>query len=203
MASKRWVDAFLALPRAKLLARIDDEFLHNSFNVTGIKLKVTNFTPAYELIRRNSILSARGEIPYEKISEEAEDVYGLLHARYLITKQGLEAMYHKFYHEEFMKCPRVNCRGAQCLPYGTSDELHRATVKMYCPCCSDIYNPIDPDILDVDGAYFGSSWVHMFLQRFPQVVPKIPMKIYVPRIFGFRICHSSDVDEEESAADED
>lgn len=202
MASSRWLERLLELPRAKLLVRVDEDFLSNTFNITGLKQKIAHFTPAYELVRRSTTLTARGAVDLETLSREAEDVYGLIHARYLITRPGLDLMFKKFEAGEFMKCPRVNCRGAQCLPYGETDELGQRTVKMYCPYCSDIYNPTDPDIADVDGAYFGSSWIHMFLQRYPSVIPSAPMKLYVPRIFGFRMCYSSDIEDESSAGDE-
>ncbi len=40
---------------------------------------------------------------------------------------------------------------------------------------------------DVDGAYFGTSFPHMFLQTYPEFVPQQGAPPYVPRIYGFRI----------------
>jgi casein kinase II subunit beta len=63
-------------------------------------------------------------------------------------------------------------------------------MKWYCPECSDVYNVTDPELEKLDGSAFGPSWIHMFLQMFPQVVPGGPHKVYVPKIFGFRIAPS-------------
>ena len=40
---------------------------------------------------------------------------------------------------------------------------------------------------DVDGAYFGSAFPHMFLQTYPEYIPQQGAPPYVPRIYGFRI----------------
>lgn len=37
------------------------------------------------------------------------------------------------------------------------------------------------------GAHFGTTFPHLLFQSFPELVPRAPTKIYVPRIFGFRV----------------
>ncbi|KAK8893154.1 hypothetical protein M9Y10_021569 [Tritrichomonas musculus] len=201
--TERWIDTFLRSPNAKLFVRIEDEFLQNTFNITGIKQKMTHFTPAYELIRRNTTNSARGEIDFSTIEKESKILYGLIHARFLLTKSGLQLMYEKYQKKEFQECPRVYCKGTQCLPYGISEDVGVEKVKMFCPCCRDIYDLIDPDVKDIDGSCFGPSWVHMFLQRYSSVVPKDPPRVYVPKIYGFKICHESDKISDSSDESED
>ncbi|OHT13645.1 Casein kinase II regulatory subunit family protein [Tritrichomonas foetus] len=196
--AEKWIDSYLKRPNAKLLIRVDDEFLQNTFNITGIKPKMRYFNPAYELIRRNTITSARGEIDRETASEEAEILYGYIHARFLLTKPGMQQMFEKYQNNEFQQCPRVYCRATQCIPFGISEEYGEKKVKMFCPCCRDIYDVIDPDTKNLDGSSFGPSWVHMFLQKYPTIVPKDPPRVYVPKIYGFRICHSSDAESDYS-----
>ena len=58
---------------------------------------------------------------------------------------------------------------------------------MYCPCCCDIYRVNNPELASIDGAFFGPNWVHMFLHKYKQLVPKDRPRVYVPKIFGFRI----------------
>ena len=41
--------------------------------------------------------------------------------------------------------------------------------------------------VDVDGAYFGSSFPHIFLQTFPELRPSVSAIKYVPKIYGFKI----------------
>ena len=41
--------------------------------------------------------------------------------------------------------------------------------------------------VDVDGAYFGVSFPHIFLLSNPELVPEFESKKHVPKIYGFRI----------------
>ena len=45
-----------------------------------------------------------------------------------------------------------------------------------------------PHVTDIDGAYFGTTFPHLFLMTYPTLRPMAaPLPVYVPRIFGFRI----------------
>lgn len=45
--------------------------------------------------------------------------------------------------------------------------------------------------VDCDGAFFGTTFPHLFFLNFEQLVPRRPRSTpYVPKVFGFRI-HSS------------
>jgi casein kinase II subunit beta len=41
--------------------------------------------------------------------------------------------------------------------------------------------------VDIDGAYFGCSFPHIFLQTFPELMPTSKPNKYVARIYGFKI----------------
>ncbi|EAY10346.1 Casein kinase II regulatory subunit family protein [Trichomonas vaginalis G3] len=196
----RWIDHILTSDNYKYFVRIDDEFAFNSFNLFGIRKYVTHFPEAYELIR-SSVRSSlqNGKIP-EEIEKDAIIVYGLLQARFLLTKPGWEQMMSKYREKEFQTCPRVYCKNCVCLPYGVSEEYGVAKMKMFCPNCCDIYNVEDPNLSQIDGAFFGPNWVHMFMQKYPEIVPRESQRVYVPRVFGFRIYHESDA-EDDSYAD--
>jgi casein kinase II subunit beta len=191
-ARTAWITRFLNEPRCKLLLRVDDEFLHNSFNVTGAKQLLSHFAHAYDLLRRGA-LADESDDDQDGIDRETEILYCLLHRRFLLTRAGMQLLFEKFQQKIFQQCPRVNCRGAQCLPYGISEEFGRYPVKMYCPGCCDVYNS---EVETFDGSAFGPSWIHMFLQKYPQVIPPGPNKVYVPKIFGFRIAQPGVSDEE-------
>ena len=76
------------------------------------------------------------------------------------------------------------------------------TVKIFCPKCQCVYHP--PPVRSrsshhggagaagVDGAAFGTTFPHLFLMTFSNLVPDpLPQdSSYVPRVFGFRV-HSS------------
>jgi hypothetical protein len=45
---------------------------------------------------------------------------------------------------------------------------------------------------DIDGAYFGSTFAHLFFMTYPNLIPSTPPPVYIPRVFGYRIHrHSS------------
>lgn len=87
------------------------------------------------------------------------------------------------------------------LPVGLKDEIGTDTVKVFCPKCQCVYHP--PVVRHrshhgsagnggVDGASFGTTFPHLFLMTFSNLVPDpLPANsAYVPRVFGFRL-HSS------------
>ena len=95
-------------------------------------------------------------------------------------------MQDKFLAGDFGKCPRVWCKGQNGLPMGLDNEIGCHRVKMYCPRCKEVYSP-KKKCRNVDGAYFGVSFPHLFLSKFPQFADQPKMVRFCPRIYGFRI----------------
>jgi hypothetical protein len=81
----------------------------------------------------------------------------------------------------------VFCYGFPVLPVGQSDIPCTNTVKIFCSKCEDIYFPKSSRHSSLDGAYFGTSFPHLFLQTYPELQGSEPTQRYVPRIFGFRL----------------
>ena len=127
------------------------------------------------------------EAQHEEVEGAAEMLYGLIHARYILTARGLAAMLEKWKSVEFGRCPRVLCGGQQCLPVGQSDVPHQNSVKVYCPKCEDIFFPRSKYQGNIDGAYFGTTFPHLFLMTYGYLKPPKPTQTYTPRIFGFRV----------------
>lgn len=122
------------------------------------------------------------------IEKSARHTYGLIHSRFILTSSGLEKMLKKYEQGVFGSCPRVLCKQTKLLPVGTSDIAGVDGVKLFCPHCEDIYNPKSGKYSSIDGAYFGTTFPHIFIQTFPDSCPTTKSKQkYVPRIFGFRI----------------
>ena len=120
------------------------------------------------------------------IYQEAMDLYGLIHARFIRSPKGKAVMREKFVVGAFGVCPRVLCGGQFVLPVGMSEKLRYSRVKVFCPRCQDVYIP-KKKCSDVDGAYFGCSFPHILLQSNPDDGPTEEMVEFVPRIFGFRV----------------
>jgi casein kinase II subunit beta len=198
-----WLDWFLSQPRGRYFVRIDESYLSTPFNYYGIRQKVANFTAAYDLLRKGYILPSVANMSLESeawiIEQQTELLYGLLHARYLLTDSGWSHMFAKYTNQDFARCPRVLCNRAVCLPYGVTTELNEHSVKLFCPSCSDVYNITDGDLSKVDGAFFGAAWVPLFLQKCPDIVPTEGPELYVPRIFGVKVSEDLDEPHEDSS----
>ena len=121
-----------------------------------------------------------------EIYQEAMDLYGLIHNRFIQSPKGLSMMREKHMNGVFGVCPRVLCSGQNVLPIGMSENLRHSRVKVFCPKCEDVYVP-KKKCEDVDGAYFGTSFANIILQTYPDLAPKEQPVNFVPRIFGFKI----------------
>ncbi|KAF7728003.1 casein kinase 2 regulatory subunit [Apophysomyces ossiformis] len=127
----------------------------------------------------------------EVICKSAVMLYGLIHQRYLLTNQGQHIMAERYAAGHFGYCPRVYCGRCPVIPCGRYDQVGKESVRLYCPRCMDLYNPENPKLDCVDGAHFGSTYLHLLFLTYPQLVPAPKAHIYQPRIFGFRINESS------------
>jgi len=185
-----WISWFCSLKGNEFFAEVDEEYIQDDFNLTGLSSMVPNYDYALD-----KILDAESDDLTEEqadvIESAAEMLYGLIHARYVITTRGLAQMVEKYNAVEFGRCPRVYCQGQPVLPVGQSDLARTNTVKLFCPKCQDIFFPKFSRHANIDGAYFGTTFPHILFQTYPDLVPTKPSFSYVPRIFGFKIHKSS------------
>jgi len=49
------------------------------------------------------------EEAFLELNQEASDLYGLLHAKYILTPRGLARVYQKYLGGVFSTCPRALC----------------------------------------------------------------------------------------------
>jgi casein kinase II subunit beta len=211
-----------------MFCEVERSYIEDGFNLYGLRACVSNFSDCLDLI-----LDRIGpdDSDDSHLTQSACTLYGLIHARYIITAHGLDAMYNKVrtvllsilvaglfvvcrslaplvcdpFHvlqyaaKEFGTCPLAQCQGQPVLPVGLKDEMGADTVKIFCPKCQCVYHP--PPIRSrssshhgagssgVDGAAFGTTFPHLFLMTFSNLVPDPlpPNSAYVPRVFGFRV----------------
>lgn len=108
------------------------------------------------------------------VESSAELLYGLIHQRYIITRQGLSQMVAKYEAAHFGYCPRVYCNQTKVLPSGRSDLPGVDGVKLFCPTCVDTYTPPSSRFNGVDGAFFGTTFPHLLFQQHPELIPALP-----------------------------
>lgn len=147
----------------------------------------------------------------EQIEKSARHLYGLVHARYIITTRGLAKMVKPHLHSPFQsrdctdhlslyllqlekykkcdfgRCPRVLCRSHPLLPIGLTDIPAVKAVKLYCAKCEDVYSPKSSRHGAIDGAYFGASFPHILFQVYPGLIPPKNYERHIPRCFGFKM----------------
>lgn len=180
-----------------MFCKVERSYIEDGFNLYGLRACVSNFSDCLDLI-----LDRIGpdDSDDSHLTQSACTLYGLIHARFIITAHGLDAMYNKYALQEFGTCPLIQCYGQPVLPVGLKDEMGADTVKIFCPKCSNVYRP--PPMryrnshgaaalssASVDGAAFGTTFAHLFLMTFNNLVPDgLPQETkYVPRVFGFRV----------------
>ena len=65
-----------------------------------------------------------------EIYQSAMDLYGLIHARFIISPRGLTMMREKYVLGTFGSCQRILCDRQLVLPIGLSEELSTSRVKV-------------------------------------------------------------------------
>lgn len=189
-----WIVEYLAATGHDLFAEVSEEFIEDDFNLTGLGALVPHYHEALEVI-----LDLVPEYPIKLpnvalIEHSAEILYGLIHARFITSRQGLSAMFQKYEYGDFGNCPRVLCEGTGLLPVGRHDLPGCETVRLCCPCCQDLYNPQSSRYMNVDGAFFGTSFAGLFLKTYPMIERKcaeLRKEQFQLTIYGFNISEYS------------
>ncbi|XP_047979257.1 casein kinase II subunit beta-1-like [Salvia hispanica] len=184
-----WISWFCNLRGNEFFCEVDDDYIQDDFNLCGLSSQVPYYDYALDLIL--DVESSHGDMFTEEQNElvesAAEMLYGLIHVRYILTTKGMAAMLEKYKNYDFGRCPRVYCCGQPCLPVGQSDIPRSSTVKIYCPKCEDIFYPRSKYQGNIDGAYFGTTFPHLFLMTYGHLKPQKPVQSYVPKVFGFKM----------------
>lgn len=199
-----WVHWYCTLEGHEFLLQVETEYIRDGFNLHGLLRQFNLYLAMSGSARRMSkdrfrkclqmILSPLApnaedlaDEGFLELNQEASELYGLIHARYVYTPRGLARIFKKFLSAGYGYCPRALCDKQKNLPVGISDLPRTARFKVFCPRCEEVYIPKYRNN-NVDGAVFGTSFPHVFIQHYPNAVI-LPPKVYLhePKIFGFKI----------------
>ncbi|GAA5803228.1 hypothetical protein HPULCUR_008705 [Helicostylum pulchrum] len=191
-APTSWINWFCSSKKHKYYTEVEERFIEDPFNLIGLSSHIQLYKETLEIILDLEPVDAMyNRVPDLSLLEpSAELLYGLIHQRYILTKQGMFQMYGKYEAGHFGKCPRFYCNDSHLLPCGQHDLPKNGSVRLFCPNCMDLYIPPNPKHQDIDGSHFGTTFPHLFLQTFPDIAKKVNPITYTARLFGFRI-HSS------------
>merc|ERR1712137_1430545 len=154
-----WISWFCGLRGNEFFCEVDEDYIQDKFNLTGLNEQVPHYRQALDMILDLEPDDELEDNPNQSdlIEQAAEMLYGLIHARYILTNRGILQMLEKYHAGDFGHCPRVYCENQLMLPIGLSDVPGEAMVNLYCPKCMDVYTP------------------------------KKPTNQFVPRLYGFKI----------------
>ncbi|KAJ7835843.1 casein kinase II, regulatory subunit [Mycena olivaceomarginata] len=167
-----WVSWFLSTKGNEYFCEVDEDFILDRFNLTGLNTEVANYGQALDLIMDQLDDDASQEF----VNIQARVLYGLIHARWIVTPGGLTKWcalgpIEKYKRGDFGRCPRVLCQAQSLLPVGLVDLPFEKTVKLYCGRCEDLYSPKSSRHGSIDGAYFGTTFPHLLYLMYPTLIP--------------------------------
>merc|ERR1712150_27919 len=161
----------------EMFCEVSVDYICDRFNLTGLREAFSYglieafayYDQALGLISDHEQNMRLSEDESRSVQTEGERLYGMIHARYILTTQGLHTMLDKYRQCHFGRCPRVMCQGQPCLPVGIADTIGQEPVKLYCPGCEDVYKPESSRYAFIDGAFFGTTFPHLFFLTFPEL----------------------------------
>ncbi|XP_038672867.1 casein kinase II subunit beta [Scyliorhinus canicula] len=187
-----WISWFCGLRGNEFFCEVDEDYIQDKFNLTGLNEQVPHYRQALDMILD---LEPGTLVPWichpcpEHVGPELS----------LFTSNRLPLPKCRFPCKELLPVyvcqltffvslslppPPQSC----CLfQLGLSDIPGEAMVKLYCPKCMDVYTPKSSRHHHTDGAYFGTGFPHMLFMVHPEYRPKRPANQFVPRLYGFKI----------------
>eukprot|EP00918_Siedleckia_nematoides_P055825 GHVU01121821.1.p1 GENE.GHVU01121821.1~~GHVU01121821.1.p1 ORF type:complete len:248 (-),score=43.10 GHVU01121821.1:1260-2003(-) len=185
-----WIDWFCHQRGNEAFVMVDEDWIRDDFNLTGLYAHLPNeYERALDLILEcdDDVTDSCGTTEHGSIEASARTLYGLIHARYILTSRGQSLMQEKYEKAAFGRCPNTACGGCKALPVGLSDFPGEGQAKIFCPMCQEVYNSRDTGYAQIDGSAFGTAFPHLLLVQNPDQFKLSLPEYYVPRVYGFKV----------------
>ena len=83
---------FCGLKGHEMFCEVERAYIEDGFNLYGLRACVSNFSDCLDLILDRIGLDDSDD---SHLTQSACTLYGLIHARYIVTAHGLDSMYNK------------------------------------------------------------------------------------------------------------
>ena len=108
-----WIQWYLSLEDHEYLLEIDSEYLNDKMNLLGMKLPFPKdrYKECLRLIMSNKVPNEEDlqNQKFLELNQDASDVYGMIHARYVLSSTGLAKVYNRYLQSAYGTCPRALC----------------------------------------------------------------------------------------------
>ncbi|KAJ2959844.1 hypothetical protein NQZ79_g4734 [Umbelopsis isabellina] len=212
-----WISYFCSLAGHELYAEVPEEYIEDEFNLTGLSALVPYYEQALDIIlnvdidemiesdsddmsndldqtddessdglwRETPLRIPKNQQQPDVIALEryAGTLYGLIHQRYILTKTGLRQMYYINFLNDRLK--NITLVTLAIVHESTAIDVrffHAGDLKKQGPKQYDFFAHVVWIC-----AHFGSTFPHLLLFTYPDLVPEGRTQIYKPKIFGFRV----------------
>ncbi|KAH0484396.1 MAG: uncharacterized protein KVP18_001854, partial [Porospora cf. gigantea A] len=136
-----WIEWFCKLKGNEFFGQVDEDYIRDEFNLTGLSAQVPCYDRAMDMILDNEEDDDSSSEDARVLEKAALKLYGLIHARFVLTKRGITVMHPKYQESVFGTCANVYCQNQSVLPIGVTDTPGVHNTKVFCPRCNEIYNP--------------------------------------------------------------
>ena len=183
-----WIEWFCRLKGNEFFVEIDEEYVQDDFNLTGLSQIVPCYEDALSIILDEDDQDQTGDEDPAMLETACQMLYGLIHARFLQTTRGIQALYEKYNAAAYGLCWNEACQAEKraVLPIG-ADVVGSSGTNVFCPSCGEWYVPKNAKLSQLDGAYFGSSAAQMLVMQYANSINPGSTQPNTPVLFGFRI----------------
>ena len=123
-----WIEQFMSSRGNEYFCEIDEDYLTDRFNLTGLNADVQYYQYALDLVTDVFDLDCDDDMR-EQIEKSARHLYGLVHARYITTIRGLAKM---------VSCAKSEMRGQMLISLHSSTSTKRQTLADALASCAGL-----------------------------------------------------------------